>query len=716
MEGVQGSALRCAQQHVDDTSWTKSNAAPQRNFPFSSRMPGEASDRPSSAHHGSKPRSGNSLSETERDANKDRSSSVHTNEVSSGVVGSRQRRPSTARDRLNEAPSTSRSGAAPLGRPQRPSKRAPAGCRITIHVFDEARNMQQDFTCGLPELLKGMRYFQDYLSGIHNEEVEMSVHCDVVVFEWLLNYVEGKKQTRLDVANCVPILISSDFLKMDALIDDCVRFVASNLKDVAAMPIDLSCLAEPLLVKLAAECQEDALEAVRAYQDVEDLGGGGSDRDDRSKANSNARQMLVSKLYRLKLERLIQTHQGHGSKSDARERGEVWGGSKDTSIISWCEHCKGLYSTAAQSVLVCPQARIFVNLKGVVIAEHEPVKRWETTRYLQALRAQRHTWREVYWHVWGLLHVLLCRECSLFFPVSQLDHCCFHSEQALFFAGANEGMYPCCRRPALRFDSTQTPHSQPGCKARQHSVADHHQQWMPQAMNADAAKSIDIESLMKILRRNHKMVVVPFIPLERSLAQDANKPKAPPPSSDNRILNAQSVLGCLHAGLLDDHDMDEDDENDFSGSSNETSDSRFSEASSSCCSSSDEEQSKPLRRAQASRVRRSLRRHPKSGAQYAQAAMGNLAPNLQKALRQDCMREDDESRLEALVSSLAASRTDSARSVSNERVHGSHAKVKHEVIQRVRPGSARAILSSQNPSRNKMDQMRNRGGSRLMHW
>lgn len=56
-------------------------------------------------------------------------------------------------------------------------------------------------------------------------------------------------------------------------------------------------------------------------------------------------------------------------------------------------------------------------------------------------------------------------------------------------------------------------------QARQHSVADHHQQWMPQAMNADAAKSIDIESLMKILRRNHKMVVVPFIPLERSLAQ-----------------------------------------------------------------------------------------------------------------------------------------------------------------------------------------------------
>jgi hypothetical protein len=55
---------------------------------------------------------------------------------------------------------------------------------------------------------------QDYLSGVTREEVEMAVHCDVVVFEWLLAYVEGKPAACLDVSNCVPILISSQFLKV----------------------------------------------------------------------------------------------------------------------------------------------------------------------------------------------------------------------------------------------------------------------------------------------------------------------------------------------------------------------------------------------------------------------------------------------------------------------------------------------------------------------
>jgi hypothetical protein len=62
-------------------------------------------------------------------------------------------------------------------------------------------------------------WVQDYLSGVTREEVEMAVHCDVVVFEWLLAYVEGKPAATLDVSNCVPILISSQFLKVrDSLV------------------------------------------------------------------------------------------------------------------------------------------------------------------------------------------------------------------------------------------------------------------------------------------------------------------------------------------------------------------------------------------------------------------------------------------------------------------------------------------------------------------
>jgi len=31
---------------------------------------------------------------------------------------------------------------------------------------------------------------------------------------------------------------------------------------------------------------------------------------------------------------------------------------------------------------------------------------WDLPTHLARLRARRHTWREIYWHLWGVLHVL----------------------------------------------------------------------------------------------------------------------------------------------------------------------------------------------------------------------------------------------------------------------------------------------------------------------
>eukprot|EP00854_Cymbomonas_tetramitiformis_P025944 gene25944-31759_t len=152
--------------------------------------------------------------------------------------------------------------------------------QITIHVYDEARKTQKDFHCGLQELLSGMKYFRGYLSDVQNEEVEMSVHCDVKVFEWLLLYIQ-----------------------METLVDECVTFIAKSINDVTRLPIDLSCLADPLLVKLARATTEDSLETVRKIPQV---GGDTAEDAMASSQNSSARQLLVSKMYRLKLEEMLQ--------------------------------------------------------------------------------------------------------------------------------------------------------------------------------------------------------------------------------------------------------------------------------------------------------------------------------------------------------------------------------------------------------------------------
>ena len=76
---------------------------------------------------------------------------------------------------------------------------------MVIHVCDETKNLKQDFTCPRDHLIKEMRYFAEYLSVDTQswEEVDISVHCDVQIFDWLMNYVrrnsagENKDKPRL---------------------------------------------------------------------------------------------------------------------------------------------------------------------------------------------------------------------------------------------------------------------------------------------------------------------------------------------------------------------------------------------------------------------------------------------------------------------------------------------------------------------------------------
>ncbi len=54
--------------------------------------------------------------------------------------------------------------------------------------------VNKDFQCPRHILTKEMRYFDDYLSssstGSNWEEVDISVHCDVSVFHWLMSYAK----------------------------------------------------------------------------------------------------------------------------------------------------------------------------------------------------------------------------------------------------------------------------------------------------------------------------------------------------------------------------------------------------------------------------------------------------------------------------------------------------------------------------------------------
>lgn len=98
-----------------------------------------------------------------------------------------------------------------------------------IHVFDENRKVNKDFTCEKDLLVEHMKYFEKYLTEATSvDDIDISVHCDIKIFEWLMKYLKMKDGNhsqqiqsetqestalpKLDIKNVISILISSDFL------------------------------------------------------------------------------------------------------------------------------------------------------------------------------------------------------------------------------------------------------------------------------------------------------------------------------------------------------------------------------------------------------------------------------------------------------------------------------------------------------------------------
>ncbi len=83
--------------------------------------------------------------------------------------------------------------------------------------------------------------------------LDISVHCDVEIFEWLMVYIHDPAHLpSLAKSIVVSILISSEFLQMEALVDICAERIAQSLGDIIKLPIDLSCISEKLINKIAA--------------------------------------------------------------------------------------------------------------------------------------------------------------------------------------------------------------------------------------------------------------------------------------------------------------------------------------------------------------------------------------------------------------------------------------------------------------------------------
>uniref|UniRef100_K3X3Z3 SANT and BTB domain-containing protein n=1 Tax=Globisporangium ultimum (strain ATCC 200006 / CBS 805.95 / DAOM BR144) TaxID=431595 RepID=K3X3Z3_GLOUD len=239
------------------------------------------------------------------------------------------------------------------------ARAAPSGRNVLIHVFDEYRKSTKDFVCDRELLLAKMKYFQAYLNPSNeHDEIDISVHCDVEIFEWLVKYMqqtEAEWKPRIALENIASILVSSEFLQMDALVEECIRFITTRMQAFFQLRVDFGCLSEATITKIADRCTTEDLQKLH---------------DPKGK--------ILSKLQRKKLDAYVKKLQDAGR------------------TIERCGDCDILYLKYDAAALCCPKGERQVGVYGELVAQHSPKPDWKIDDFFRDLTSDKNvTWSQM---------------------------------------------------------------------------------------------------------------------------------------------------------------------------------------------------------------------------------------------------------------------------------------------------------------------------------
>ncbi|XP_011500121.1 PREDICTED: uncharacterized protein KIAA1841 homolog [Ceratosolen solmsi marchali] len=314
---------------------------------------------------------------------------------------------------------------------------------VEIHVCDEVKNIKKNFRCPQRLLIQKMCYFADVTTGQKLEEMDISVHCDVVIFDWLMRWVKKdiiktSEWPVLEAHNVIPIMVSASFLQMYPLLESCLIYCHINMSEILKTTTILTCLNDNLLTKLAD---------LYTNIDVETI------KDKKDKIQSRLFCKLIMSL--------------SNSKPDNKK-----GHFDSLATFFKCVKCEKNVVSSVSNLIPCIPSNMRIDIKGNLHSKHTRDMTWNLNNYIINLRAELRSWRKIYWRLWGDCHFLFCRQCGIYFPINQMDWCSYHPENPQFFINEQQkilplplGRYPCCSQRAYKF---QIITNKNGCKFREH--------------------------------------------------------------------------------------------------------------------------------------------------------------------------------------------------------------------------------------------------------
>ncbi|XP_076384709.1 uncharacterized protein LOC117223482 isoform X2 [Megalopta genalis] len=314
---------------------------------------------------------------------------------------------------------------------------------VEIHVCDEEKNIKKNFHCSQKLLIQKMRYFADITAGQKLEEIDISVHCDIVIFDWLMRWVK-KDMTKksewptLEPSNVIPIMVSASFLQMEPLLENCLQYCHDNMSDILKTSTILTCLDDNLLTRLVERFTNEDVEALK---------------DKKDKIQSKLFCKLIISLAAV----MPDNKKGHYSS---------------LATLFRCSKCGKSIVQSVSYHVPCIASAMVIDNHGHVHSKHVRDLSWTLNDYIITLRTELRSWRKVYWRLWGDCHFLLCTQCNVYFPIHQIDWCCCHAEPPQFFINEQQrsmpfplGRYPCCSQRAYRFEVLS---NREGCRYREH--------------------------------------------------------------------------------------------------------------------------------------------------------------------------------------------------------------------------------------------------------